>query len=168
MFCLRSSILFLYSRYSIFHSSMRKGSSGSGRVGGLSPARCSEGRAFQNSPALAYSLAMYSAMALVVLVNSLDPPRMLFESKMCSFSLSQAPWNLVELAPTLQLLLMFLRQSLRFLLPCPGLFDASPEDGTGNRSWIGERLSMFSAIVMSGVVKSIILFDIHLQFATPA
>ena len=144
---------------------MRKGSSGSGRVGGLSPGRCSDGRAFQNSPTLVYSLATYSAMALVVLVNSSDPPRMLFGSKTCSFNSSQAPWNLVELAPALRLLLVFLRRYLRFFFPCPGLFDASPEDGTGNGSWIGERLSMFSAIVMCDVVRSVISSDICLQFA---
>ena len=149
MFCLRSSIFFLYLRYSIFHSSMRKGSSGSGRVGGLSPGRCSDGKAFRNSPALVYSLATYSAMALVVLVNSSDPPRMSFGSKTCYFNSSQAPWNLVELAPALRLLLVFLRRSPRFFLPCPALFAASPEDGTGDGSWVGERLSMFSAIVAS-------------------
>ena len=152
IFCLRSSILFLYSRYSIFHSSMRKGSSGSGRAGGLSPGRCSDGRAFQNSPAPVYSLATYSAMALVVLVNSSAPPRMSFGSKTCSFNSSQAPWNLVELAPALRLLLLFLRRSLRLIFPCPWLFDASPEDGTGNGSWIGDCLSIFSVIVAYGVV----------------
>ena len=133
---------------------MRKGSSGSGRVGGLSPGRWSDGRAFRNSPALVYSLATYSAMALVVLVNSSDPPRMSFGSKTCSFSSSQAPWNLVVLA--LRLLFVFLRRSLRFFLPCPALFAASPEDGTGDGSWVGDRLSMFSAIVASRVVRSII------------
>ena len=153
---------------------MRKGSSGSGRVGGLSPGRWSDGRAFQNSPALVYSLATYSAMALVVLVNSSEPPRMSFGSKTCSFSSSQAPWNLVVLA--LRLLFVFLRRSLRFFLPCPALFAASPEDGTGDGSWVGDRLSMFSAIVASRVVRSIITSrvvvpilypDICLDLASP-
>ena len=146
---------------------MRKGSSGSGRVGGLSPGRWSDGRAFWNSPALVYSLATYSAMALVVLVNSLDPPRMSFGSKTCSFSSSQAPWNLVVLAPALRLLFVFLRRSLRFFLPCPALFAASPEDGTGNGSWVGDHLSMFSAIVASRVVRSIITSQVVVSILYP-